>query len=181
HGNHACYPLTGEHQVGDLGLLADLDERVVRDDARQAPHEHRAGAVAAGVQNARPAVCGLEPKRQSPVGGAVEPRTERHELADALALSARLRFVTNKLAHPSAARRQAVHRPARPEPTITGRAVPATLTRSSRSPECYCRTCHAPIGRENRRWGAVWATPRSTEGDGPLPVRGADVDAPLER
>src|SRR6266480_642158 len=100
--------------------------------------------------------------------------------AHALALSARLRFVTRRLAHPSAARRQAVQRPARPEPTITGRAVPATLTRSSRSHECYCRTCHAPIGRENRRWGAVWATPRSTEGGGPLPVRGADVDAPFE-
>src|SRR5439155_10175769 len=100
--------------------------------------------------------------------------------AHALALSATLRLVTSRLAHPSAARRQAVHRPARPEPTITGRAGLATLTWSSRSPERYCRTCHAPIGSGNRRWGAVWATPRSTEGDGPLPVGGAYTDAPSE-
>src|SRR5207244_723181 len=32
----------------------------------------------------------------------------------------------------------------------------------------------------NRRGGAVWATPRSTEGDGPLPAGGAYVTAPAE-
>src|SRR5438874_6282784 len=32
----------------------------------------------------------------------------------------------------------------------------------------------------NRRGGAVWATPRSTEGDGPLPAGGANVSTPSE-
>ena len=81
--HHALPPPRHEHSC-DLGVLADLDERMAGDDLGETPDEHRAGAVAAGVEDPRAAMRPFEAHPQRSVRPSVEHRTQGDQLADSL-------------------------------------------------------------------------------------------------
>ena len=72
----------GDEDGRHLGVLHQLDEGMRPHHLRQAADQCRAGPVAAGVDDPRAGMGGLEPKAEPPVRPTVEPGAEREKLVN---------------------------------------------------------------------------------------------------
>ena len=71
-------------EAGDLGVLEELDQRMVAHDLSQAADQRRAGSIAAGMDDPGPSVGGFEPEPEPPVGPAVENRAQGQKLINSV-------------------------------------------------------------------------------------------------